>query len=285
MMLAWILMLAPPAAQDLSTADLRRLAEDHARAERFTLAGETYLQLARRPDVRPRDELYNAHTHFENAFLIGSGAEHLCRALRIAERVLADGVFDDDQEPIFWREVADFDLSQLADDARRSGRPNCRFDAAGHPRPPVLLLTDADLPPPPPSTPAPPTPQPPPALPATHPSGRGLLITGGVLLGTAAALGGGATAAFVRRDALVDQERALAANAAALGYADTATLNAQAALGDGIRAAHRLMLGTAITSGITAGTAAVLLAIGAHRRRSRIDVQPTLGGLLIHGRF
>lgn len=118
-----------------------------------------------------------------------------------------------------------------------------------------------------------------------QPSGRGLLISGGLLLGTAAALGGGATAAFVRRDALVDQERALAANAAALGYADTATLNAQAALGDGIRAAHRLMLGTAITSGITAGTAAVLLAIGAHRRRSRIDVQPTLGGLLIHGRF
>lgn len=286
MMLAWILMLAPPAAQDLSTADLRRLAEDHARTERFALAGETYLQLARRPDVRPRDELYNAHTHFENAFLVGSGAEHLCRALRIAERVLADGVFGDEQEPIFWREVADFDLSQLADDARTSGRPNCRFDAAGHPRPPVLLLTDADLPRPPPSSPAPPAPQPPPARPAALPTCRGLLITGGVLLGTAAALGGGATAAFVRRDALVDQERALAANAAALGYADTATLNAQAALGDGIRAAHRLMLGTAITSGITAGTAAVLIAIGAHRRaRGRIDVQPTLGGLLIHGRF
>lgn len=287
MMLAWILMLTPPAAPDLSTADLRRLAEDHARAERFTLAGETYLQLARRPGVRPRDELYNAHTHFENAFLVGSGAEHLCRALRIAERVLADGVFGDDQEPIFWREVADFDLSQLADDARTSGRPNCRYDAAGHPRPPVLLLTDADLPPPPPpSSPVPPAPQPAPARPATKPPGRGLLITGGVLLGTAAALGGGATAAFVRRDALVDQERALAADAAALGYADTATLNAQAVLGDGIRAAHRLMLGTAITSGITAGTAAVLIAIGAHRRaRGRIDVQPTLGGLLIHGRF
>lgn len=150
MMLAWILMLAPPTTPAPSTADLRQLAEDHARAERFTLAGETYLQLARRPDVRPRDELYNAHTHFENAFLVGSGAEHLCRALRIAERVLADGAFNDEQEHIFWREVADFDLSQLADDARTSGRPNCRYDAAGHPRPPVLLLTDADIPPRPP---------------------------------------------------------------------------------------------------------------------------------------
>ena len=154
MMLAWILMLAPPTTPAPSTAALRRLAEDHARAERFTLAGEIYLQLARRPDVRPRDELYNAHTHFENAFLVGGAAEHLCRALRIAERVLADGSFNDEQEHIFWREVADFDLAQLADDARTSGRPNCRYDAAGHPRPPVLLLTDADLPPPAPPAPA-----------------------------------------------------------------------------------------------------------------------------------
>lgn len=146
MMLLSIWLFTSAATPTVPTGELRQLAEAHTQARRYVEAGETYLSLAHRPEVRVRDELYNAHMSFENAYRSGSGVQHLCRALRLAEKVVTDGVFDDQDQGVFWGEIVDLDLTELAKDATTNHRTNCRFDATGRKRAPVLLLADADFP-------------------------------------------------------------------------------------------------------------------------------------------
>ena len=149
-MLAYLLALAlqPGASQGSTrtTAELRELAEEHENADRFVEAGDAYLELARRGDARPRDALLGAHTNFDSAFIASGDVRQLCRALQIAERVVREGGFDSDEQAKFWAEVVEDDLVRLAEDAKKNNKANCRFDAAGQRRRPVMLLADEDLP-------------------------------------------------------------------------------------------------------------------------------------------
>jgi hypothetical protein len=150
MMLSCVLVLALQPGADpgsaTTTAELRALAEEHADAGRFVEAGEAYLQLARRPDVRLRDELFEAHSNFDSAFQASGDSRQLCRALRIAERVVGEGTFDHDEQQKFWAEILDEDLARLAEDAIEKKTGNCRFDAAGRRLEPIALIADDDPP-------------------------------------------------------------------------------------------------------------------------------------------
>mgnify|MGYP000855974703 CR=1 FL=1 len=150
MMLAYMLVLAlqPGADQGsaITTAELRALAREHEDAERFVDAGEAYLRLAGHPDVRVRDELLGAHTNFESAFMVSEDSKQLCRALRIAERVVREGQFDHAEQQKFWAELVAADLARLAEDAMKKKAANCRFDAAGRRVEPIALIADDDPP-------------------------------------------------------------------------------------------------------------------------------------------
>ena len=141
-LLALVLQPGASHGSTMTTAELRALAEEHENAERFVEAGEAYLELARRSDARPRDALLGAHTNFDSAFIASGDARRLCRALQIAERVVREGGFENDEQAKFWSEVVEDDLARLAEDAKRNNRANCRFDAAGQRRRPVMLLAD-----------------------------------------------------------------------------------------------------------------------------------------------
>lgn len=150
MMLAYMLVLAlqPGADQGsaITTAELRAVAREHEDAERFVDAGEVYLRLAGHPDVRVRDELLGAHTNFESAFIASEDSRQLCRALRIAERVVREGQFDHAEQQKFWAELVAADLARLAEDAMKKKAANCRFDAAGRRVEPIALIADDDPP-------------------------------------------------------------------------------------------------------------------------------------------
>lgn len=107
------------------------------------------------------------------------------------------------------------------------------------------------------------------------------------MFATATALGGAAVYGHMVREDLTQRERALAAHAGELGFTDTATLAARADLLENAGRAHRLMFGAGLASGITADAALITLGLGGHRRalHRRVDIQPTLAGLLLLGRF
>ena len=150
MILTYMLVLALQPGADhgsaMTTAELRALAKEHEDAERFAEAGEAYLQLAGRPDVRVRDELLGAHTNFESAFIASEDSRQLCRALWIAERVVREGKFDHDEQQTFWRELVAADLARLAEDANEKKAGNCRFDGSGRRLEPIALIADDDPP-------------------------------------------------------------------------------------------------------------------------------------------
>lgn len=190
MMLACMLVLAlqPGAVQGsaMTTAELRALAKEHEHAERFVDAGEAYLRLAGQPDVRVRDELLGAHTNFESAFIASEDSKQLCRALRIAERVVREGQFDHAEQQKFWAELVEADLVRLAEDATKRKTANCRFDAAGRRLEPIALIADDD----PPHVPAervevarPAVPAPPGPTSRDHRRMRARTAGGGALLG------------------------------------------------------------------------------------------------------
>lgn len=115
-------------------------------AAAYAVQGDAHLKAA---DVaeRPLEELQHAHTSFENAYLVDEVADYLCRALAVADRALRTGGFADEQERLFWEETRRDDLERLQEDAVEKKRRNCRFDAAGKPPAPrVVLLEDGDFP-------------------------------------------------------------------------------------------------------------------------------------------
>jgi hypothetical protein len=126
--------------------ELRARAEARAKDRAYAEAGGSYEKLAALPGVDRRKELLNAHTNFEAAYLTSQETRHLCRALRIAEQVVREDGFENEQMGLFWRERVEEDLERLRVDAVKTKRPNCRFATTGESRPPVPLLADGDPP-------------------------------------------------------------------------------------------------------------------------------------------
>ena len=115
-----------------------------SQAETFAAAADAHLKLATSAE-RPLDELHNAHTKFDAAFLVDGATVYLCRALAVADLALQTATFTDEQERLSWEETRRDDLDRLRDDAAETGRANCRYDAKGKPR--VVLLAADDPPP------------------------------------------------------------------------------------------------------------------------------------------
>ena len=136
-----LLLTGPPPAE----------AAEAPRAEALAAAGAAHLRLATTSAARPLDELHNAHTKFDAAFMVDGATAHLCRALAVADLALRTGGFADEQERLSWEETRRDDLDRLREDAEQSSRANCRYDATGRPR--VVLLA-ADDPPAIPAIPA-----------------------------------------------------------------------------------------------------------------------------------
>lgn len=127
-------------------ADLRAQAEARVEERAYAEAGKVYEKVAALPGVDRRKELLSAHTNFEAAYLTSRETRHLCRALRIAEQVVREDGFENEEMGLFWRERIEEDLERLRADAVETKRPNCRFGETGERRPPVPLLADGDPP-------------------------------------------------------------------------------------------------------------------------------------------
>ncbi len=118
-------------------------------AATYAAAGEAHLERAAIPGDHQLDEFDGAHKNFDSAYLVAEDPRYLCRALQVAEVVLARVAFTSDQERLSWAEVRQDDLDRLRQDAGKTRRANCRFDGASAPvQRRVALLTDADMPPP-----------------------------------------------------------------------------------------------------------------------------------------
>lgn len=108
--------------------------------------GEAHLERAAVPGEQQLDEFDGAHKNFDLAYLTANDPAHLCRALQVAELVLATVTFTDPQPRLSWEELQREDLERLRKDAAQTGRANCRHDARVEPqRPRVAVLTDADF--------------------------------------------------------------------------------------------------------------------------------------------
>ncbi|MBL9101550.1 MAG: hypothetical protein JNL82_11365 [Myxococcales bacterium] len=103
--------------------------------------GEAYLKTAETAD-HPLDVLVDAHASFDSAYLVGHDAQHLCRALDVAELALRSETFADEEERRAWEETRQEDVDRLQQDAATTGRGNCRF--AGKPAAPRVSMIDPD---------------------------------------------------------------------------------------------------------------------------------------------
>lgn len=103
--------------------------------------GEVHLKAAETAD-HPLDVLVDAHASFDSAYLVGHDAQHLCRALDVAELALGSGTFTGDEERRSWEETRQDDVDRLRQDAEMTGRGNCRF--AGKPIAPRVAMIDPD---------------------------------------------------------------------------------------------------------------------------------------------
>ena len=290
-MMPWIVLalaLQPAAGSEpATTAELRARAEAHAKADRFVEAGEVYLQLARRPDVRPRDVLFEAHSNFDSAFIASGDAASLCRALVIAERVVAEGRFDDAEQGKFWAEIVADDLTRLAGDAKAKRTSNCRFDAAGRHVPRVALLGADD----------------PPRRETFHAPGQTALsdsarpqvsrryrvhtTVGAVFTGIGVALVGVSAGALAVQ---IDQVRAIERQADVVEAQDRRPTPDEVSW-VGLREAtarsmQPLMIGAAVAGGTSLVAGVILLAT---RQPRKLSVRPFAGlreaGLVLQGRF
>ena len=99
-------------------------------AATYAAAGEVHLERAAIPGDHQLDEFDGAHKNFDSAYLVAEDPRYLCRALQVAEVVLARVAFTSDQERLSWAEVRQDDLDRLRQDAGKTRRANCRFDGA-----------------------------------------------------------------------------------------------------------------------------------------------------------
>ena len=143
----------PPAEAPAIVAQ-RAAAEALEAREMFAEAGDAFAKLAEVPGVSRRSELDRAHTNYDSAYLATKNPSRLCLALKLAERVVREGEFNDADQASYWRDNVDDDLRRLQADARTTQRANCRFDKSGSPRTLVVAtLTDDDFAEQPSSTP------------------------------------------------------------------------------------------------------------------------------------
>ncbi len=140
-------MLAIPLLSIMFVAPAELSPQDQART--YAVAAEAHLERAPLPGEQQLDEFDGAHKNFDLAYLTAFDPAHLCRALQVAELVLATVAFTDPQPRLSWEEVQRDDIERLREDAAQTGRANCRHDAHGKPaRPRVAVLTDDDFSPP-----------------------------------------------------------------------------------------------------------------------------------------
>lgn len=148
-----VFLLAPPPAtasepptEPPTVVAQRAAAEGLESQGMFGDAGDAYVKLAEMPGVNRRSELDRAHTNYDSAYLATQNPSRLCWALKIAERVVREGEFNDEDQASYWRDTVDDDLRRLQADARTTQRANCRFDKSGSPRALVVAtLTDDDF--------------------------------------------------------------------------------------------------------------------------------------------
>lgn len=147
-----LLFAPPPAAVPEVPAESPAVVAQRAAAEgleaqgMFGEAGDAYVKLAEMPGVNRRSEIDRAHTNYDSAYLATKNPSRLCWALKIAERVVREGDFNDEDQASYWRDTVDDDLRRLQADARTTQRANCRFDKSGSSRARVVAtLTDDDF--------------------------------------------------------------------------------------------------------------------------------------------
>ncbi len=135
-----------PPAEPAAVVAQRAAAEGLEAQAMFGDAGDAYVKLAEMPGVNRRSELDRAHTNYDSAYLATQNPSRLCWALKIAERVVREGEFNDADQASYWRDTVDDDLRRLQADARSTQRANCRFGRSGAPRALVVAtLTDDDF--------------------------------------------------------------------------------------------------------------------------------------------
>jgi hypothetical protein len=256
-----------------------QVAQERFNAGDYEGALDHYLAWAKEPGVHVQDALWGAHESLHGLHKKTGEPDPLCRAHQLAQEVLARDDFQNESERAAWRELGDTDARDLEAASRRAGRPICEPP----PAPEALLPVIAR---PPASPPRQETPRDRPSV-ALAPRGRGLLITGGVLLSAAAALGGVAIHSALQRDLFVETSRDIRDAASMQGYTDPMAASMWEELKHNVAAQLRMMLAASITSGIFGGVAVALIATGAHRRRapSRFAARPMLAGLAFTARF
>ena len=281
-----VLALHLPDQPGTDEAELRAQAEAKVESRAYAEAGKVYEQVAALPGVDRRKELLNAHTNFERAFLTSHETRHLCRALRIAEQVVREGGFKNEEMGLFWRERVEDDLERLRADAVETKRPNCRFGVTGEPRPPVPLLADGD---PPWIRELPPEPARDIAPPAPSRRYRAHTAAGAAFTG----LGIGFLGLFAGALAVkVDQVQAIHKQADLVEAQDRPPTPGEQAWVDDREADARqvqsLMIGAGMASGASLATGVILLAT---RKRliQRAALRPYGGaqgaGIVLQGRF
>lgn len=122
-----------------------------------------------------------------------------------------------------------------------------------------------------------------------QPSGRRLLIAGGVVLASGALAGGLTAVAAIRRDDAQRRHDTLAAEASVLGYTAPDVDAQRQALAADARHWRSVVISTAVAAGVATATAVALLtaagAVKSRRASSRIAVSPLLPGVLLTARF
>lgn len=116
MLFALLLLAAPAPPPEIAAraAELSARARAHHEAREYVQAANAYVALSSLPGVDVDDALARAHLDLEAAFSSTRAVSHLCRALKLARRRLAQNSVPE-QKRLFWEELVAEDLEQLAD--------------------------------------------------------------------------------------------------------------------------------------------------------------------------
>ncbi len=283
------LLVQPPATGSEPPAELPAVVAQRAAAEgleaqaMFGDAGDAYVKLAEMPGVNRRSELDRAHTNYDSAYLATQNPSRLCWALKVAERVVREGEFNDEDQASYWRDTVDDDLRRLQADARSTQRANCRFDKSGSPRALVVAtLTDDDFAEPPASTTrgeTPVDPQPRPRAPAAR-RWRAQTASGAVLTGLGLGFVGALAGVLELQAQYASAMRRMSAAVKAEGrdtFTDGEWQQFNALRHDGLQL-RNAAIGVGV-AGVLSLSAGVALLATRKRMSRKFDLQPHAGPL------